>query len=313
MHVNRIVVRHLVDEHTIWQLYCQTVAIQRNFLHMILASYSYLLFSDQMLNNYVSHNFSVCISILIQAVDGAEYNLVHGHGTIVTATDDVVVPWTNCHRPHPVLFLTNIAEVDHVATHQLYFFVGPPENEIFTIGKETYAAWIEIQLLLLAALLTRDLVGRQSLVPATNHQNIHGICFRRHGRPLQAPDWRAAYNLRLLRAKLVSDGYVPIEQPKSQMQSICCPRHTKNLRVDPVLRNRFLFGRPQPQINSRATGKLLGDRVVVETLDGITMVVFQHALRDMGPNNHVLIRRPRRETLAVLRVRDTKNTVLVTF
>mmetsp|Transcript_38103 Transcript_38103/g.91485 ORF Transcript_38103/g.91485 Transcript_38103/m.91485 type:complete len:291 (+) Transcript_38103:2794-3666(+) len=290
MHVKRIVMGHLVNQHTVGKLNCQAVAIQRNFFYMIFTSYSDLLLCDKVLNDHVSHDFSVRVSILIQTVDSAEYNLVHGNCTIVAPTDNVVMPWTDSDRPHPVLFLTNVTQVDHVATHQLHLLVGPTKHEVLTIGKETDAAGIKIQLLFLPAFLTGNLVGRESLVPAADNQYIHRIRLRRHGCPLQAPDWRTSHHLRLLRAKLVSDGHVPVEQPESQMQSVRCPRHTQNLRVDPVLRHRLLFGGPQPQINCRATGQLLGDWVVVKALDGVAVVIFQHTLRYVGPNDDVFVR-----------------------
>mmetsp|Transcript_21127 Transcript_21127/g.59379 ORF Transcript_21127/g.59379 Transcript_21127/m.59379 type:complete len:234 (+) Transcript_21127:2361-3062(+) len=68
VHVQRVVVGHLVDEHLVRQLHGEAVAVHRDLLHVVLAAYANFLLCDEVLDDNVGHHVAVSVAVLIQAV-----------------------------------------------------------------------------------------------------------------------------------------------------------------------------------------------------------------------------------------------------
>mmetsp|Transcript_102145 Transcript_102145/g.284432 ORF Transcript_102145/g.284432 Transcript_102145/m.284432 type:complete len:200 (-) Transcript_102145:801-1400(-) len=119
VHVQRVVVRDLVDEHLVRQLHGQAVAIHRDLLHVVLASDTDLLLGDKVLDDDIGHDVAVGVAVLVQAMHRGEDNLVHHHGAVIATNHDVVLPGPHRHRPDPVLALSQVTQEDTFAAPEL--------------------------------------------------------------------------------------------------------------------------------------------------------------------------------------------------
>ena len=74
LHIVRVLIRDGVDYYLFWELNSQTILVNCDLLDIISAPNLDSGLRDQVLNNDISHEFSISISILIQAVNSVEFN-----------------------------------------------------------------------------------------------------------------------------------------------------------------------------------------------------------------------------------------------
>jgi len=91
------------------------------------------------------------------------------------------------------------------------------------------------------------------------------------------------------------------------------PRNARDARAHLVLGHRLLLGRPQAEVGHRRRGKRGGHGVVLEALDRVVVRVLEDALRLGRPDDDGLIGAARGEALAVARVGDAVERILVPF
>mmetsp|Transcript_118085 Transcript_118085/g.252303 ORF Transcript_118085/g.252303 Transcript_118085/m.252303 type:complete len:351 (+) Transcript_118085:2717-3769(+) len=311
VHVQGVVMGDLVDKHLVGELHRQAVAINGNLLHIILATDANLLLRDEVLDDDIRHHVAVSVPVLVQAVHGGEDHLVHHHGAIVAAHDNIVLPRPHSNRPNPILALAQLAEEYALSTPELHLLRAAPEHKVVSIRKEIDATGVEVETVRGAVLLAGDFVERERLVPATDDKDIARVRLRGHRVPREAPDRSLAVDVRLLHSELVADTQVAAEETERQVQTVIRPRHGQNLGVHLVLRHRLLLRRPEAQVRGCAARKLLGHGVVRKALNGLVVVVLQDPLSLVGPDDHLLVRATRRKLLAMLRVGDAEDAVLV--
>mmetsp|Transcript_60574 Transcript_60574/g.174778 ORF Transcript_60574/g.174778 Transcript_60574/m.174778 type:complete len:200 (+) Transcript_60574:2706-3305(+) len=124
VHVQGVSWRYLVDQHLVRQLHSQAISIDSDLLDVVFATDPDLLLGHQMLNDDIGHDIPVSIPILVQSVHRAEHNLIHHHSPIVAPNDHVVLFWSYRCGPNPIVSLTEIAEVDALATPELDLLVA---------------------------------------------------------------------------------------------------------------------------------------------------------------------------------------------
>lgn len=124
--------------------------------------------------------------------------------------------------------------------------------------------------------------GRERTQPAEQSLLRNSVCPRRRKAerapwrvPADGPYWGKGaarpLDLHFLLAIFVPYADNSIEHPQSQVLTIICPAAAGDLAAGFVLGDRLLFRRPQAKVIGGTRCKLVGNRVVGDTLDRIIM------------------------------------------
>jgi hypothetical protein len=76
LHIEWVVSLNRIDYDFFRQLYSKTIFVDRNLLNVVTAANFYTCLRHKVLNDYIGHQFAVCISFLVEAVDTVEVNFV---------------------------------------------------------------------------------------------------------------------------------------------------------------------------------------------------------------------------------------------
>jgi hypothetical protein len=90
LHIVRILVRDRVDDDLLRELNGQTILINGDLLDVISAPDLDSGLSNQVLNNDISHELSVSISILIQPMNRIKFNRIHANGSRIRPCKDIL-------------------------------------------------------------------------------------------------------------------------------------------------------------------------------------------------------------------------------
>jgi len=84
----------------------QAVLVDSNFLDQVTTLDTYLLLSDKVLDNDVSHGVPVGIAFAMQCVDYVERELMHRYRTVIASNCNLISTWANCSSPYPRVHFT---------------------------------------------------------------------------------------------------------------------------------------------------------------------------------------------------------------
>mmetsp|Transcript_49321 Transcript_49321/g.91830 ORF Transcript_49321/g.91830 Transcript_49321/m.91830 type:complete len:648 (+) Transcript_49321:2089-4032(+) len=311
VHVESVVVRQLVDDDAVRELHRQPVLVHRNLLDVVPALYAHLLFCDEVLDDDVRHEVAVGVALLVQAVHGAEDELVHADGAVLAPHRHVVLLGPRLHAPNPGVALGHGGEARSLLGDEPHLPVCASDADVLAVAEVRHRAGVEAHLFVLANLDAGELVKAEGSVPAPDRQDVVWLVPRRV--PAQRPYGRVALNQHLLDARFVPDADASIELPQCQVHAVIGPRQRHNLGADFVLGNRFLLRAPEPKIRGGGARQLLRHGVVLQALDGFVVAVLEDALRLVSPDDDGLVRPPRRKPFAVAAVGHGVHCLFVAF
>ena len=135
-HVKRIISLNCINYNFLRKLNSQSVFVNSDLLYVVSAPDLDSRLSYQMLDYDVCHQFSVCISFLVKAMNTLKLNCKVSKRTIVCTREDWFSSRMNRCTPNPVSKLTYFSKPYAFFVPQSYLFVTSSKNKVFS-------GWIE--------------------------------------------------------------------------------------------------------------------------------------------------------------------------
>jgi len=132
LHVERVVSLDCVYDNLLWQLYCESVLVDRNLLDVIAAPDLHAGFCHEVLDDYVRHKLSVCVSFLVEAMNTLEGNFKVAHSAIVATCEHTFGAWVDGGCPDPVLHFSNFAQLDALFVPQSNLLVTASNHKVLS-------------------------------------------------------------------------------------------------------------------------------------------------------------------------------------
>ena len=132
LHIKRIISLHTVNNYLLWELNCKTVLVYCDFLNIVSASDFNSGFSDQMLDNYISHQFTIGVSFLIKSMDTFEVNTVRYNITVIRSCKYRICKLVHTYSPNPILNFTNFTKLDALLVPECDLLITSCQYEKFT-------------------------------------------------------------------------------------------------------------------------------------------------------------------------------------
>ena len=101
VHVRRIARVQLIDDNPFWELDGQPVFVNGDLLDQIPTFDPDFLIREQVLDDHVGHVLPVGIALPVEAMDGAEYQLIVSNGSILATNSNEARVRSCCTAPDP--------------------------------------------------------------------------------------------------------------------------------------------------------------------------------------------------------------------
>lgn len=136
LHVEGVIRLHTVDNNFFRKLNCKTILVYGDLLDVVAAADLDSSLGHEVLDDNVSHQLSICVSFLVEAVHSVEVGAERYELAVVGSAKNGIGCLVNGDTPDPVLHFTDFAEFNTLLV--------PESDGLVTAGHdEVLSSWVE--------------------------------------------------------------------------------------------------------------------------------------------------------------------------
>ena len=135
-HIILILSIHCINDDLLWQLHSQSIFIDGNSLNIVTTTNFDSCFGYQVLNDNISHQLSISVTLLIKTMNRHELYFEHLDLSSVVGSKDRFILWSSSNSPTPVTHFPNSSNQNSFFVPQSDFLIRPRDSHKFSRREE---------------------------------------------------------------------------------------------------------------------------------------------------------------------------------